>query len=183
MQALDTSCQTGLSLPSHSGGRDRWSRQQSAQGSSPSSPTSLDRDFGHTGTQGRSWSPSFGGSPQPRHPRAQPACRVGSRRVAGVRTIHGRSEEGDVVVEGDAASEVVFLGLKISRTGVRPETSKTDEVHLIDVKGPEGNNDDENSPDEDNLKGGDGTIGKEQEEGDGPPTKKQKVSSPGCFVF
>uniref|UniRef100_A0A0G4H1F9 Uncharacterized protein n=1 Tax=Chromera velia CCMP2878 TaxID=1169474 RepID=A0A0G4H1F9_9ALVE len=50
------------------------------------------------------------------------------------------------------------------------------QVRLIDVEGPGGDNDDKNSPDEDNLKGGDGTIGKEQEEGDGPPTKKQKVN-------
>uniref|UniRef100_A0A0G4G5Y3 Uncharacterized protein n=1 Tax=Chromera velia CCMP2878 TaxID=1169474 RepID=A0A0G4G5Y3_9ALVE len=49
-------------------------------------------------------------------------------------------------------------------------------VRLIDVEGPEGDNNDENSPDEDNLKGGDRTVGKEQEEGDGLPTKKQKVA-------
>uniref|UniRef100_A0A0G4GF89 Uncharacterized protein n=1 Tax=Chromera velia CCMP2878 TaxID=1169474 RepID=A0A0G4GF89_9ALVE len=51
----------------------------------------------------------------------------------------------------------------------------TIQVRLIDVEGPEGDNDNENSPDEDNLKGGDGTVGKEQEEGDGPPMKKQKA--------
>uniref|UniRef100_A0A0G4HRN2 Uncharacterized protein n=1 Tax=Chromera velia CCMP2878 TaxID=1169474 RepID=A0A0G4HRN2_9ALVE len=102
MQALDTSWM-GLFLPSHSGERDRWSQQQPAQGSSPSSPTSLGRDFGHTGTQGRSWSPSFGGSPQPRHPRAQPVRRVGSRHVARVKTIRGKNEEDDVVVESNTA--------------------------------------------------------------------------------
>eukprot|EP00820_Chromera_velia_P015752 Cvel_25552.t1-p1 / transcript=Cvel_25552.t1 / gene=Cvel_25552 / organism=Chromera_velia_CCMP2878 / gene_product=hypothetical protein / transcript_product=hypothetical protein / location=Cvel_scaffold2909:20771-21538(-) / protein_length=164 / sequence_SO=supercontig / SO=protein_coding / is_pseudo=false len=50
------------------------------------------------------------------------------------------------------------------------------QVRLIDVEGPEDDNDNENSPDENNLKGGDETIGKEQDEGDGPPMKKQKVS-------
>eukprot|EP00820_Chromera_velia_P028838 Cvel_11923.t1-p1 / transcript=Cvel_11923.t1 / gene=Cvel_11923 / organism=Chromera_velia_CCMP2878 / gene_product=hypothetical protein / transcript_product=hypothetical protein / location=Cvel_scaffold763:68099-68407(+) / protein_length=103 / sequence_SO=supercontig / SO=protein_coding / is_pseudo=false len=51
---------------------------------------------------------------------------------------------------------------------------KSSEGSLIDIEGSEGDNDDENSSDEDNLKGGDRTVGKEQEEGDGPSTKKQK---------
>jgi len=78
------------------GGRGRSGQR----GDSPSSPMSPGRGFGF-GDRRRAWSPSFGGSPQPQPSGHQPACKAGSRRVAGVRTIRGRNENDETVVEPD----------------------------------------------------------------------------------
>uniref|UniRef100_A0A0G4HAF1 Uncharacterized protein n=1 Tax=Chromera velia CCMP2878 TaxID=1169474 RepID=A0A0G4HAF1_9ALVE len=78
------------------GGRGRSGQR----GDSPSSPMSPGRGFGF-GDRRRAWSPSFGGSPQPQPSGHQPACKAGSRRVTGVKTIRGRNENDETVVEPD----------------------------------------------------------------------------------
>uniref|UniRef100_A0A0G4I7G3 Uncharacterized protein n=1 Tax=Chromera velia CCMP2878 TaxID=1169474 RepID=A0A0G4I7G3_9ALVE len=78
------------------GGRGRSGQR----GDSPSSPMSPGKGFGFDDRR-RAWSPSFGGSPQPQPSGHQPARKAGSRRVAGVRTIRGRNENDETVVEPD----------------------------------------------------------------------------------
>uniref|UniRef100_A0A0G4ICC4 Uncharacterized protein n=1 Tax=Chromera velia CCMP2878 TaxID=1169474 RepID=A0A0G4ICC4_9ALVE len=58
------------------------------------------RGFGF-GDRRRAWSSSFDGSPQPQPSGHQPARKAGLRRLAGVRTIRGRNENDETVVEPD----------------------------------------------------------------------------------